>query len=186
MRMPGMNGYEATERIKANPSLKAIPVIAVTASSFREEEARARKVCDGFIRKPFNRSELIAEFKRFLKLSGTQDTKRVPGDDTSVASASAVASTAALVRRPELLAKLREEEERVLPRLLRTMDMGEIEEFARRLGQWAVEGEWSKLREFASALLQQVEAFDVDQLPRTLQNFSNLCGSLAAQPISPS
>jgi signal transduction histidine kinase/ActR/RegA family two-component response regulator len=67
MRMPELDGYEATKRLKANPALKGIAVIAVTASSFREEEARARKACDGFIRKPFNRTELIAELKRFLK-----------------------------------------------------------------------------------------------------------------------
>ena len=42
MRMPEMNGYEATETLKADAALKHIPVIAVTASSFREEEARAR------------------------------------------------------------------------------------------------------------------------------------------------
>src|SRR5205085_6823649 len=59
MRMPELDGHEATKRLKANPALKSIPVIAVTASSFREEEARARKACDGFIRKPFNRAELI-------------------------------------------------------------------------------------------------------------------------------
>src|SRR5213596_3071499 len=67
MRMPDLDGYEATAQLKANTALKYIPVIAVTASSFREEEARARKVCEGFVRKPFNRAELIAELKRFLK-----------------------------------------------------------------------------------------------------------------------
>src|SRR6266542_6068065 len=67
MRMPDLNGYEATAMLKANAALKHIPVIAVTASSFREEEARARKVCDGFIRKPFNRADLLAELQRFLK-----------------------------------------------------------------------------------------------------------------------
>src|SRR5262249_22950322 len=48
MRMPEMDGYQTTARLKANPALCHIPVIAVTASSFREEEARARQVCDGF------------------------------------------------------------------------------------------------------------------------------------------
>src|SRR5262249_19177396 len=67
MRMPDLNGYETTARLKANATLKHIPVIAVTASSFRDEEARARKICDGFIRKPFNRVELVAELQRFLK-----------------------------------------------------------------------------------------------------------------------
>ena len=45
MRMPELDGYQATQRIKANEALRNIPVIAITASSFREE-ARARKVCD--------------------------------------------------------------------------------------------------------------------------------------------
>src|SRR3989442_13005967 len=67
MRMPELNGYDTTQLLKANTALKHIPVIAVTASSFREEEARARTVCEGFIRKPFNRAELIAELRRFLK-----------------------------------------------------------------------------------------------------------------------
>ena len=43
MRMPELDGHETTKRLKANPALKHIPVIAVTASSFREEEARARE-----------------------------------------------------------------------------------------------------------------------------------------------
>ena len=42
MRMPELDGHEATKRLKANPESKHIPVIAVTASSFREEEARAK------------------------------------------------------------------------------------------------------------------------------------------------
>jgi CheY-like chemotaxis protein len=54
MRMPLLDGYEAAARLKANPALRHIPVIAVTASSFREEEARARTVCEGFLRKPLS------------------------------------------------------------------------------------------------------------------------------------
>jgi two-component system cell cycle response regulator DivK len=75
MRMPDLDGYQTTARLKANPALKHIPVVAVTASSFREEEARARKICDGFLRKPFNRAELIGELKRFLKAK-TIDVER--------------------------------------------------------------------------------------------------------------
>jgi CheY-like chemotaxis protein len=99
-----MDGYEATKRLKAGPTTKGIPVIAVTASSFREEEARARKICDGFIRKPFNRSELVAELKRFLKpieVITSQDEAPVQ-KDTSPAAVSAEA----LARRPALLERL--------------------------------------------------------------------------------
>src|SRR5437763_10509638 len=114
MRMPELDGYQATTRLKANPGLKDIPVIAVTASSFREEEARARKACDGFIRKPFNRAELIAELTRFLKPAPTRKLEPAVSSETAVRPATeAPISAAALARRPELLAKLRDEEQRV-------------------------------------------------------------------------
>ncbi|HSH16378.1 MAG TPA: ATP-binding protein, partial [Verrucomicrobiae bacterium] len=87
MRMPELDGYQATKQLKAKEELKHIPVIAVTASSFREEEARARKTCDGFIRKPFNRAELIAELKRFLKLAKeSSDASQKAASSTSEAS----------------------------------------------------------------------------------------------------
>ena len=180
--MPELDGHETTKRLKANAALKHIPVIAVTASSFREEEARARKICDGFIRKPFNRAELIAELKRFLKLAKTHEAESVARAEAPIAPAAPIAvSEAALARRPELLAKLRDEEQRVWPRLSRTMDMGEIEEFARRLHRWAEEGEFPRLLNFAADLLQDVEAFDVDQLPKTLQKFPTICEAVSNQ-----
>src|SRR5260221_13030477 len=107
MRMPDMNGYEATAKIKANEALKHIPVIAVTASSFREEEARARKVCEGFIRKPFNRADLIVELKRFLKPA--RSAKPADLVETVAVTASEPETEApaeAAAKRAELLAKL--------------------------------------------------------------------------------
>jgi hypothetical protein len=85
---------------------------------------------------------------------------------------------AALARRPELIARLRHEEAAIWPRLCRTMDMGEIEEFARRLDAWAAEGRFPALTDYAAALLSDVEAFDVDRLPKTLQEFPSVCASV--------
>ena len=177
MRMPELDGYQATKRLKAKPTLQNIPVIAVTASSFREEEARARKACDGFIRKPFNRAELIAELKRFLKPPTNRQTQSDTPAPSTVAEEPAVIPAAVLARRPELLAKLQQEEATVWPRLCRTMDMGEIEEFARRLSALADEGHFPGLQAYATALLQEVEMFDVDALPKTLQEFPSVCAS---------
>src|SRR5439155_737811 len=137
MRMPDLNGYEATAQLKANTALKDIPVIAVTASSFREEEARARKVCEGFIRKPFNRADLIAELKRFLKPA----QPREQSSEETVRSESPVVAEApvapgALAQRPELLAKLRKEQQTVWPELCQSLAMDEIEQFVQRLRGW--------------------------------------------------
>ena len=183
MRMPDLNGYEATAQLKANTALKDIPVIAVTASSFREEEARARKVCEGFIRKPFNRADLIAELKRFLKPA----QPREQSSEETVRSAAPVlaegpVAPGALAQRPELLAKLRKEQQTVWPELCQSLAMDEIEQFVQRLRGWAENGHWPVLREYAASLDRQVQEFDLMRLPKTLQRFPEVCDSLAAVP----
>jgi CheY-like chemotaxis protein len=180
MRMPELDGHETTRRLKANPALKHIPVIAVTASSFREEEARARKICDGFIRKPFNRAELIAELKRFLPcLKPQAASETVPTREAAAAVAESPVSAAVLARRTQLLAKLREEEEHVWPGLCKTMAMDKVEQFASRLKAWAEECQWSSLGAYAENLDQQVQEFDLTRLPPTLNNFPAIVRSLA-------
>jgi hypothetical protein len=154
-------------------------VIAVTASSFREEEARARKACDGFIRKPYNRAELIAELKRFLKpVVLTRESIKADGAQVT-ALAGVPVSAEALALRPGLLEKLRQEERTVWPTLSKTKDMDEIEKFAGRLRAWAAEAEWSELRVYAEGLDQQVQEFDLSRLPKTLQNFPEILKSLS-------
>jgi CheY-like chemotaxis protein len=183
MRMPDLDGYEATRRLKADPALKHIPVIAVTASSFREEEARARRVCEGFIRKPFNRAELIAELKRFLKPAPAVhlESPAAGAEATAVASVPPV-SEEVLARRPELLAKLRGEENANWQRLSRTMAIGEVEEFAVRLNLIALAGAWPELRELAAALQQQTQELDLDRLPATLRRYPEVCALLGGTP----
>ncbi|MFA4931961.1 MAG: CHASE domain-containing protein [Caldisericia bacterium] len=60
MRMPVMDGYEATRQLKSTESGRAIPVIAVTASAF--EDARQQVMAtgvDAYLRKPFRPDELF-------------------------------------------------------------------------------------------------------------------------------
>ena len=86
--------------------------------------------------------------------------------------AEATISEAVLARRPELLLKLREEEERVWPGLCKTMAISsKAEQFASRLKARAVEGQWSSLGAYAENLDQQIQEFDLARLPQTLNNF---------------
>jgi CheY-like chemotaxis protein len=179
MRMPDLNGYEATAMLKANAALKHIPVIAVTASSFREEEARARKVCEGFIRKPFNRAELIAELHRFLQPAPPREQLSAETlRSTSPIEAEEPVPPEALAQRPGLLAKLRQEQRTVWPDLCQSLAMDEIEQFVGRLRGWAEDGHWPVLRNYAASLGAQVQEFDLARLPKTLERFPDVCDSL--------
>ncbi len=60
MRMPVMDGYEATRHIKAHASGQATAVIALTASILEEERAFVLDAgCDDFMRKPFREAEIF-------------------------------------------------------------------------------------------------------------------------------
>ncbi len=61
IQMPVLDGYEATRQIKADPNLKATPIIAVTSYALSGDQAKARAAgCDGYVSKPFSPRELLA------------------------------------------------------------------------------------------------------------------------------
>ncbi len=69
MRMPIMDGYEATRRIKTTMKGQATVIIAVTASALEEDrELILSEGCDGYIRKPFRDVEIFEEFEKQLGL----------------------------------------------------------------------------------------------------------------------
>jgi CheY-like chemotaxis protein len=69
MRMPVMDGYEATRQIKANHSEDAPIILALTANAFEEERLVALSLgCDDFIRKPFQATVILEKMAEFLDI----------------------------------------------------------------------------------------------------------------------
>jgi two-component system cell cycle response regulator DivK len=67
IQLPGMDGYEATRRIKANPALRQIPVIAVTSYALSGDEVKAMEAgCDAYVTKPFSPRALLAKVREYL------------------------------------------------------------------------------------------------------------------------
>ncbi|MBC7973546.1 MAG: response regulator, partial [Myxococcales bacterium] len=67
LSLPRLDGWEATRRIKANPAVKHIPVIALTAHAGREDQTRAAQAgCIDYITKPLERDVLLGAIKRHL------------------------------------------------------------------------------------------------------------------------
>ena len=67
IRLPEMDGYQVTTHLKNNPNTANIPIIALTASVALNERAKTQAHgFDGFLAKPINISELLAELSRYL------------------------------------------------------------------------------------------------------------------------
>jgi two-component system, cell cycle response regulator DivK len=68
IQLPVMDGYEATRRIKADPDLRSIPIIAVTSYALSGEEKKAQSAgCDEYVPKPFSPRQLLAKIRNFLQ-----------------------------------------------------------------------------------------------------------------------
>ena len=67
IQLPDFDGYEATRRIKANPALSAIPVIAVTSYALSGDDVKAYEAgCDAYVSKPFSPRKLLAKIRKFF------------------------------------------------------------------------------------------------------------------------
>jgi CheY-like chemotaxis protein len=71
LSLPGVDGWEATRRLKAQTATEAIPVIALTAHAMQGDEERARACgCDDYLTKPIDEDQLFATVARLLGPGG--------------------------------------------------------------------------------------------------------------------
>ncbi|RKZ52226.1 MAG: hypothetical protein DRR16_21400 [Candidatus Parabeggiatoa sp. nov. 3] len=67
--MPEMDGFEATRQIRKYPQLKAVPIIAISASAFDFHQQQSQEAgCDDFIAKPFKTDVLMEKLHKYLNL----------------------------------------------------------------------------------------------------------------------
>ncbi len=65
--MPGVDGYEACRRLKANPATATIPVVFLTAKTSRDDVAQALALgATGSLAKPFDPLTLAGDLRRLL------------------------------------------------------------------------------------------------------------------------
>jgi len=108
MRMPVMDGYEATRRIKETEKGKNTPIVALTASAFEDERKKIEALgMQGYIRKPFKESELFGTMAKILHLDYIYEDEL--GDPSQVQpSGKALVSEDVHRLQPELIIKMAE------------------------------------------------------------------------------
>jgi len=67
IQMPVIDGYEATRQIKADPTIKQIPIVAVSSFAMKGDEEKARSAgCDHYVTKPYSPMQLLKVIRRLL------------------------------------------------------------------------------------------------------------------------
>ncbi|MGZ5137950.1 MAG: response regulator [Burkholderiales bacterium] len=71
--MPGMSGYEVCQTIRADPAIRVLPVVLVTALDPSERIKGLEAGADDFLTKPINQPELLARVRSLLRIKSLYD-----------------------------------------------------------------------------------------------------------------
>ncbi len=175
VRMPVMDGVQASRILKADPDLKSIPIIVITASAMQSEEAVLKPLCDGFLRKPISRADLAAKMRSLCK---TRDgLVRLPPQRNVAVETDGPMDKDGLDRLPQLLPKLAGLHEHWIS-LTHAPLIGAVEDFAQDLLGLAEEFANPPLGEYARKLMRYATHFEMVAMETTLQEFKILFDKL--------
>ena len=173
MKMPVMDGYEATRIIKSNEELRKIPIIAITASAMKENAKIVKDAgCDGLITKPFTKYEVIQELMRFLDFSVYEKESYV-NDNENISLSDDIKEQIS-----DLLSIL---EDKYFTKWEIAKNSGffnEIEEFANEILEFCKKYKFKMLEKWAIDLKQQATNFEMEKLPKTMEIFPEIIHQL--------
>lgn len=72
--MPGLSGYDACRRLRADPATHLLPVVMLTSSGDEDKVSAIEAGADEFVSRPFNQIELLARVRSLLRIKAYHDT----------------------------------------------------------------------------------------------------------------
>ncbi|MEA3317541.1 MAG: PAS domain S-box protein, partial [Bacteroidota bacterium] len=168
LRMPGLSGYEVTGRIRSDKDLKNVPVIAFTASAMKTEEKMARKLFDGFLRKPINKNELFKEIKKFL----TYTEKNISKKDINAQDNNQVK-----IRKIDAIKyakQIKILKEKFMPEWTKIKDelvIFDIEIFIKKLHKFSEENKIDELINYSNKIIEYLDNIEIGKIENSIKDF---------------
>lgn len=195
IRMPVLDGYEASKRLKADQRNNQIPIIALTAAGMKGTEDWFLEVCDGYLRKPMSRSQLIGELTQYLphtrgETSMERRYQMSPtyhhGEESSEwplpshkSAPPHIVEAGTLKKLPELLIAL-EEGLGIWESLIQVLMIDDIQHFAAHMRGLGEKYQYPPLKSWGDDLYSQADQFDIELLPRTLERYPEFIKTISS------
>ena len=167
IRMPNMDGYEASLEIK---KLSDIPIVALTASVMEDENEKSkRQNFDGFLRKPVLKYNLYKEISRFLE--HTKEEKMRKGEDVLL-------STKTISNIDTILDVLENEIRPLKDKVKISNNLSDMGMLAKKIKKLSLKYEIEFLDSYSSELYEAIDSFDISKIEDLLFDFDNLINKL--------
>ncbi len=180
IRMPVMDGVEATEALKSGPITKKIPVLALSTSSTVESKEKIRRsgLFTAYLDKPVDVNQLFKELSKVIPYS------RIPGEESAGADDTYRFDDLpkeTLARLPGLIKILREEILPLTDHLKGALKPDEVKTFAHKVKQLGKEFALKELIDYANLLVKYELDFDIAGITTSLNNFPAILQNLVLQ-----
>jgi two-component system, NarL family, sensor histidine kinase EvgS len=171
LRMPIMDGYQATTIIKDSEKLKKIPVIALTASVMGKDLEKVTQYgFDGYLRKPVILDDLIKEMSKYLKYH-LEKSNIVEEINDEIC----------LDNLKEVISLLETDLKKNWKDIKDGGDFSSIEEFASKLKEIAEDKKITILKNYATEILKNIDSFDIEKVDYLMNTYLDLIESLKAK-----
>ena len=162
VRMPKMNGIEATQLIKQDEDISGIPIIAVTASVVEDEKSdRKRSIFDYVLYKPLSRKKLNKCLQKFLKINSSEESS------TDASTVSERLQKEMSNSSQKFIEDVVEYEE-ALSRAINRGSFGGLDQLLEELCEMASEYKMSEFKEVITQLRQANNQFDIEATQKLL------------------
>jgi len=175
IKMPVMDGYDATKEIKKNEALQKIPVIALTASGMKKDKEKVSMTgFNGYLMKPVQIADLFFELSRFLKHTKASAPAREIHTQASVAAM----SQDALDNLPEVLAVLESSYMRTWENARKSGFFNDIADFGKSIRKLGEQYSLGMLTGFGTKVAEHVGSFDIENINTTLDSFPQIIDTI--------
>ncbi len=169
IRMPGMNGYEATEIIKKIPETSHIPIVALTASTMKSEIARINSLFDGYLRKPVQKRTLVNELLKFLPYIAEKDDSAVENDVKETVSIDDISNIS-----QEILDEIKSLFDQRIDTLSDSMIVTDLSVLADDLKKFGQQRGITYIISKAEELEEYIDSFNFEMIQKTLKSISSI------------
>ncbi|MRT93931.1 CHASE domain-containing protein [Ancylomarina sp. 16SWW S1-10-2] len=170
LRMPVMDGYEATQLLRQNESTKSIPVLAISASTRKIMYGdRSNGIFNEYLIKPINASVLFEKIKKYLPF---KIRKKLTNEETP--KEQMVLTENQINDLPDLIHIL---ETKFIPKhqkISQSQMIDHIEEFGMELKALAEENDIEYLLNYANEICQFADNFEIEKLTQSLKRFPQI------------
>jgi len=175
LKMPIMDGYKATQKLKLNEKTKAIPIIALTASATLEEKQKMETSdFDGYLYKPVDISELLEKLSHYLKHTKKYLEKEVQSEIELNDQIEIELMPEELAKLSELLKILENEMRAESEELASILEIDSIEAFAKRAVELGEIYHIKLLVNYGQYLAEVTENFQLDDVVKMLNDFGKI------------